>query len=184
MDMESHTLDGPGRGYLVGRLRDRGFSLDIADRVVRLVFDEISQALRRGESVEFPFGCLQAKRGRRSKVPLTIEHIPDDECWKLSEGEKLVLAKAGWSLPPDQRSFTNLWSVSWSQRKSPKGLRRVGRDGRGETTGQLADKSHAGGSEANPAKRWPFSFGTNSPKHNLRLGDFANGPARENPSHR
>jgi nucleoid DNA-binding protein len=178
MELEGRKL---GQAYLVSRLGELGISVRQAKRIVKMIADEISQALRRGESVEFQFGCLQAKKGRRSKAPLTIEHIPDDECCKLLEGEKLVPAKAGWSLPPDQRSFTNLWSVSWSQRKSPKGLRR---GGRGETTGQLADKSHAGGSEANPAKRWPFSFGPNSPKHNLRLGDFANGPARENASHR
>ncbi len=101
MDLESRTLDGPGRGYLVGRLRDRGFSLDIADRVVRMVFDEISQALQRGENVQFPFGYLKTERVRRG-ASQTVGHVLDEEGSKLLEGETPLPWAPGWSLAPDE----------------------------------------------------------------------------------
>jgi nucleoid DNA-binding protein len=112
-----------GRAYLVSRLGELGISRRQAKRIVNMVFDEISRALRRGESVEFPFGYLKAKKGRRSETPLTIEHIPDDEGWKLLEGEKLVPAAAGWSLPPDKRSFANLWTPKLKPVKKPERVR-------------------------------------------------------------
>jgi len=47
-----------GRAYLVGKLRERGLSRRDAVRILNVVLDEMAQALRRREIVEFPFGSL------------------------------------------------------------------------------------------------------------------------------
>ena len=69
---ESEGRNLVGRSYLVSKLGERGVSRRLAVRILDLVFEEMSQALARGESVEFPFGYLKAKKGRRSETPLTI----------------------------------------------------------------------------------------------------------------
>ncbi len=49
-----------GRAYLVAQLRERGLSRRWALRILKVVFDEMNQALARGEEVEFPFGlCIE-----------------------------------------------------------------------------------------------------------------------------
>jgi hypothetical protein len=107
MELEARSLGG--RAYLVSKLRERGCSRRMAVRIVNMVFAEMSQALCRGEYVEFPFGYLKAEKGRRWEAPLTIEHIPDEEGWKLLEGETGLPWAPGWSRKVDKRSLVYLW---------------------------------------------------------------------------
>lgn len=51
-----------GRAYLVGELRKHGVSRRLAAKILDLVFHEMSEALKRGEEVEFPFGILSRVR--------------------------------------------------------------------------------------------------------------------------
>lgn len=53
-----------GRAYLVKELQRRGVSRRQAVKILDLVFSEVSQALKRGEEVEFPFGRLRRVRSR------------------------------------------------------------------------------------------------------------------------
>jgi len=91
-----------GRAYLVGKLRERGLSRRDAVRILKRVINEMTQALRRGEEVEFPFGTLQRVRHKHRKKrgwfldkiittykkPFTIKHELDDEGYKLLNGKK------------------------------------------------------------------------------------------------
>ena len=56
-----------GRAYLVGKLRKLGLSRRDSVRILNRVINWMTQALRRGEEVEFPFGTLQRVRHQRSK---------------------------------------------------------------------------------------------------------------------
>jgi hypothetical protein len=47
-----------GRAFLVGKLREQGLSRRDAVHILNVVLDEMAQALRRREPVEFPFGSL------------------------------------------------------------------------------------------------------------------------------
>jgi hypothetical protein len=97
-----------------------------------MVFAEMSQALCRGEYVEFPFGYLKAEKGRRWEAPLRIEHIPDDEGWKLLEGETGLPWTPGWSRKVDKRSFVYLWDRALEQARKDKMnmLKRIVRKGK------------------------------------------------------
>ena len=59
MENEPKVLN---KGYLVGKLRERGLSRRAAVRILDAVLDEVAAALGRGEAVEFPFGCLKRVR--------------------------------------------------------------------------------------------------------------------------
>jgi len=48
-----------GRAYLVGKLVERGLSRRQAVRILNTIFQEMGEALQRGEDVEFPYGCLK-----------------------------------------------------------------------------------------------------------------------------
>jgi len=56
-----------GRAYLIDKLRERGLSRRDSAKIVRFVFKEMAGALKRGESVEFPFGTLRRVRHQRRK---------------------------------------------------------------------------------------------------------------------
>jgi nucleoid DNA-binding protein len=82
-----------GRAYLIDKLRERGLSRRDSARIVRFVFDEMTKALKRGESVEFPLGTLRRVHHQRPKKrgwflnnirtiykrPYTIKHELDKE---------------------------------------------------------------------------------------------------------
>jgi hypothetical protein len=57
-----------GRAYLVGKLRKRGWSRRDSVRILNRVINAITQALRRGEEVEFPFGALRRVRHQHAKT--------------------------------------------------------------------------------------------------------------------
>lgn len=92
-----------GRAYLVGKLRKRGMSRRDSVKVLNRVINEITQALGRGEEVEFPFGTLRRVRHKHAKKrgwfldkiitnykkPYTIKHELDEEGYKLLNGKKL-----------------------------------------------------------------------------------------------
>lgn len=48
-----------GRAYLVAKLQERGCSRRQAVEILNLIFREMSEALRSGKKVEFPFGYLE-----------------------------------------------------------------------------------------------------------------------------
>jgi len=91
-----------GRAYLVGKLRELGLSRRDAVRTLNFVFDEMTQALRRGEKVEFPFGTLLQVRHQHAKKrgwflekiitiykrPYTVKHELDEEGYKLLNGKE------------------------------------------------------------------------------------------------
>jgi nucleoid DNA-binding protein len=91
-----------GRAYLVGKLRRRGLSRRDSVRILNFVLNEMAQALKRGESVEFPLGTLRRVRHQRKKMrgwflgkirtiykrPHTVKHELDEEGYKLLNGQK------------------------------------------------------------------------------------------------
>jgi len=91
-----------GRSYLVDALRKKGLSRRDSTRIVNCVFREMTEALRRGEEVEFPFGTLQRVRHKHSKTrgwflnritstykkPYTVKHELDEKGYKLLNDEK------------------------------------------------------------------------------------------------
>src|SRR4051812_35433093 len=121
-----------GRAYLVAKLGERGYSRRMAVRILNLVFREMGLALRRGEYVEFSFGYLKAEKGWRWEAPLTIEHIPDDEGWKLLEGETRLPWAPGWSRKVDKRSLVYRWDRALERDRKDKvnTLKRIVREGK------------------------------------------------------
>jgi nucleoid DNA-binding protein len=91
-----------GRAYLVDKLRKRGLSRRDSVRIVKIVFDEMAQALKRGETVEFPLGTLRRVRHQRKKMrgwflgkirtiykrPYTVKYELDEEGYKLLNEKK------------------------------------------------------------------------------------------------
>ena len=66
MENEPKVLN---KGYLVGKLRERGLSRRAAVRILDAVLDEVAAALSRGEVVEFPLGCLKRVRHAYGEQP-------------------------------------------------------------------------------------------------------------------
>lgn len=56
MERTGNTLN---KGYIVGKLRERGLSRRRSVQLLNSILDEVAAALARGEDVEFPFGSLQ-----------------------------------------------------------------------------------------------------------------------------
>ena len=52
-----------GREYLVGKLKERGFSRRHSVLIVDVILDRMIYALKRGWEVEFPFGKLSGWKG-------------------------------------------------------------------------------------------------------------------------
>jgi hypothetical protein len=91
-----------GRAYLIGKLRELGWSRRESARIVKFVLSEMAQALKRGESVEFPLGTLRRVRHQRTrqrgwflgrirtiyKRPYTVKHELDEEGYKLLNEKK------------------------------------------------------------------------------------------------
>jgi nucleoid DNA-binding protein len=91
-----------GRAYLVGQLRKRGLSRRDSVRILNFVLDEMTQALRRGEKVEFPFGTLLRVRHQHAKKrgwflekiitiykkPYSVKHELDEKGYKLLSEKK------------------------------------------------------------------------------------------------
>jgi hypothetical protein len=91
-----------GRAYLVGALRKRGLSRRESVCIVNFVLREMAQALKRGESVEFPLGALRRVRHQHSKTrgwfldrltstykkPYTVKHELDEKGCKLLDEKK------------------------------------------------------------------------------------------------
>lgn len=89
------------RTYLVGMLRKRGLSRRDSVRILNLVIDEMTQALKRGEEVEFPFGTLRRVRHQHRKKRgwflekimtiykkrYTVKHELDAKGYKLLNGK-------------------------------------------------------------------------------------------------
>jgi hypothetical protein len=116
MDDEGRNLGG--RAYLVGKLGEIGVSRRLAVRILKLVFEEMGLALRRGEYVEFPFGYLKAEKrlsrrwqaiGDEPMRPYFIDHFLDEAGKRLLEGEELPAWPPGWSRRPDKQSIAYLW---------------------------------------------------------------------------
>ncbi len=90
-----------GQTYLVGQLRKRGLSRRDSVRILNRVIDAMTEALKRGEEVEFPFGTLRRvghqhrkKRGwflerimTIYKRPYTVKHELDEMGDKLLNGK-------------------------------------------------------------------------------------------------
>ena len=92
--MTDEVKDLGGRAYLVAKLRERGgLSERSARYILNAIFEEMAEALRRGEKVECPFGYLQRVPRRREKQrgwflnrittiyqqPYTVALVRDDE---------------------------------------------------------------------------------------------------------
>ncbi|HVP57784.1 MAG TPA: hypothetical protein VMU02_06775 [bacterium] len=106
-----------GRAYLVKELGRRGLSRRDAVYILSVVFDEMSQALKRGEVVEFPPGRL--RRVLRSMGELDrpadrrrykVKWEPDGEDWLTEEADGAFeqALKEGWHPRPG-------WSESSSE---------------------------------------------------------------------
>jgi len=99
-----------GRAVLKEKLRGLGFSKRRAVELVNLVLAEMSAALARGETVEFPFGYLERVKRRRKpqrgwflnkitttyKNPWTVEHVTDEAGQKLLDEEDRRRAEDAW----------------------------------------------------------------------------------------
>jgi len=99
MESKPKTL---GRAHLIGMLGERGWSRRDAVRILNRVIHEMTEALRRGEEVEFPFGTLRRVRHQHSKTrgwfldrltstykkPYTVKHELDEKGYKLLNDEK------------------------------------------------------------------------------------------------
>ena len=91
-----------GRTYLVAKLRKLGLSRRESVRILNKVINEMTEALRRGEEVEFPFGTLQRVRHQHPKTrgwfldrltstykkPYTVKHELDEKGCKLLDEKK------------------------------------------------------------------------------------------------
>jgi len=91
-----------GRAYLIDKLRERGLSRRNSVRILNFVLDEMTQALRRGEKVEFPFGTLLRVRHQHAKKrgwflekiitiykkPYSVKHELDEKGYKLLSEKK------------------------------------------------------------------------------------------------
>ena len=97
-----------GRAYLVKQLRERGCSRRQSVAILDLVFHEMSQALKRGEEVEFPLGKLR-------RVPRSLSELAKPPArrrygvkWELdgAQGE-LTLKPSEADEPPSET-----WLVS------------------------------------------------------------------------
>jgi hypothetical protein len=99
--MESKVRNLGGRGYLVSKLRERGLSRRQAVRILDAVFAEMKKTLRRGGSVEFPFGKLVRVRRHFSKEWDSVDDRPAGRqrytvAWELNEaGERLLNGTRG-----------------------------------------------------------------------------------------
>lgn len=87
------------RAYLVVKLQERGCSRRQSVEILNTVFDEMSEALKRGKRVEFPFGYLvkvptekywQSKlpMGERPRRPYTVVHELDATGNRLLNGSE------------------------------------------------------------------------------------------------
>jgi len=88
MDPKPRNL---GRAYLVEKLRERGLSRRQAVRILNEIFLEMSEALARGEDVEFPFGYLTRVDRRvfmncELQWPRTVQHEFDEPGSELFYG--------------------------------------------------------------------------------------------------
>jgi len=91
-----------GRTYLVAKLRKLGLSRRESVRILNKVINEMTQALRRGEEVEFPLGTLRRVRHQHRKTrgwfldrltstykkPYTVKHELDEKGYKLLDEKK------------------------------------------------------------------------------------------------
>ena len=81
-----------GRAYLIQKLRERDLSERYARYILNAIFEEMAEALGRGEKVEFPFGylhrvghCRKKQRGwfldmiMIYQQPYTVAHVCDEE---------------------------------------------------------------------------------------------------------
>ena len=87
---------------MIDKLRQRGLSRRDSARIVRFVFDEMAEALKRGENVEFPLGTLRRVRHQRPKRrgwflerimtiykrPYTVKYELDEKGYKLLNEKK------------------------------------------------------------------------------------------------
>ena len=94
--MKSKGKNLGGRGYLVSKLRERGFSRRDAVRILNILLSEMKKALRRGGEVEFPLGKLKRVRRHFSKEWDAIGDWPADRQpytveWELDETEEQFL---------------------------------------------------------------------------------------------
>ena len=130
-----------GRGYLVAKLGEQGFSRRRAVRILNVVFRQMGLALRRGEFVEFPFGYLKAGKrlsrrwewiGEKPMRPYFIEHHLSEEGERLLQGENLPAWEPDWSLRVDKRSFVYLWdrALERDRKDEMRRLRRIIREGK------------------------------------------------------
>jgi nucleoid DNA-binding protein len=86
-----------GRAYLVAKLQERGCSRRQAVEILNTILHEMSQALKRGKRVEFPFGYLERtyterywhsrlSRGEEPRQPYTVVHVQDEAGYRLLNG--------------------------------------------------------------------------------------------------
>ena len=125
-----------GRAYLVGKLRERGWTRRESARIVNFVLNEMTQALKRGESVEFPLGTLRRVRHQRSKQrgwflgrirtiykrPYTVKHELNEEGYKLLNGKKYREARsggAGHTHSPESKARIAASTLAYSRKGIP-----------------------------------------------------------------
>jgi len=130
-----------GRAYLVAKLGEHGVSRRQAVEILSRVFREMGLALRRGEYVEFPFGCLKADKrlsqrwemiGDEPMRPYFVEHHVDEEGERLLEGGTPPAWTPGWSRKVDKRSLVYRWdrSLERDRKERMNTLKRVVREGK------------------------------------------------------
>lgn len=99
-----------GRGYLVRKLGERGLSRRQAVHILNAIFAEMKKTLRRGGSVEFPFGKLVRVRRHFSKYWNGVDDWPAHQqpytvAWELDEaGDRLLNAERLKPRPGDRKS--------------------------------------------------------------------------------
>lgn len=88
-----------GRAYLVGKLRELGLSRRDAVRILNFVLNEMAQALRRREPVEFPLGTLRRVRHfheEEGQVPGEDQNYLQEAVYDQARARRRVLQAAEW----------------------------------------------------------------------------------------
>jgi hypothetical protein len=102
-----------GRAYLVKELQKRGVSRRWAVRILDLVFGEMSQALKRGEEVEFALGRL--KRVPRGKYWDEVKRRGYTVRWEPDGAENELTLIGDVDEMPEQSPETG-----WQPYRNPK----------------------------------------------------------------
>lgn len=123
--MKSKPRTLGGREYLVAQLKKQGWSRRRAVEVLDFLFDEMKQALVRGEAVEFPLGKLKVARHRHRtqtgqflnrkittyKKPFTVVHEMSRRVDRCLNSAPIVLPPKPGSPPGTKPIVIDPWKL-------------------------------------------------------------------------